>query len=125
MGKTFLSLEQSMAVQPDDVTCLWPEGPPTKLEGVGPEIEFRAAVGVAADAAMLRNVSEPTLGNRSRRRSEQAANARGQCHRERAPECDARCTNRNAGATDVRSQPAQDREENQRGTGHDGDELRC
>lgn len=50
-----------MAVRSDDVIHLWPEGPPTKLEGVGPEIDFRAAVGVAADAAMLRNVSEPTL----------------------------------------------------------------
>jgi acetyl esterase/lipase len=50
-----------MAVQSDDVIDLWPEGPPTKLEGVGPEIEFRAAVGVAVNAAMLRNVSQPTL----------------------------------------------------------------
>jgi dienelactone hydrolase len=46
---------------PDEVIRLWPEGPPLKLAGVGPEVEFRAPVGVAADAAMLRNVSEPTL----------------------------------------------------------------
>jgi acetyl esterase/lipase len=44
-----------------DVIPLWPAGPPTKLEGVGLEVEYRAPVGVAADAAMLRNVSEPTL----------------------------------------------------------------
>jgi acetyl esterase/lipase len=44
-----------------DVIPLWPAGPPTRLEGVGPEVEYRAPVGVAADAAMLRNVSEPTL----------------------------------------------------------------
>jgi len=50
-----------MAVQSEDVIRLWPEGPPTKLEGVGPEIEFRGPVGTAGDAAMLRNVSEPTL----------------------------------------------------------------
>jgi len=50
-----------MAVQSQDVIRLWPEGPPTKLEGVGPEIEFRGPVGTAGDATMLRNVSEPTL----------------------------------------------------------------
>ncbi len=50
-----------MTVQADDVIRLWPEGPPTKLEGVGPEVEYKAPVGVAASAVMLRNVSEPTL----------------------------------------------------------------
>ena len=45
----------------DDVIRLWPEGPPSKLEGVGPEVAFRGPVGHAGDAAMLRNVSEPTL----------------------------------------------------------------
>ncbi len=46
---------------PDEVIRLWPEGPPSKLEGVGPEIAFRGPVGTTGDAAMLRNVSEPTL----------------------------------------------------------------
>ena len=46
---------------PDEVIRLWPEGPPSKLEGVGPEVTFRGPVGTAGDAAMLRNVSEPTL----------------------------------------------------------------
>jgi hypothetical protein len=46
---------------PDNVIRLWPDGPPSKREGVGPEIEFRGPVGTAGDAAMLRNVSEPTL----------------------------------------------------------------
>jgi acetyl esterase/lipase len=50
-----------MAVQSEDVIRLWPEGPPTQLEGVGPEIEFRGSLGTAGDAVMLRNVSEPTL----------------------------------------------------------------
>jgi acetyl esterase/lipase len=45
----------------DDVIRLWPEGPPSKLEGVGPEITFRGRVGTGGDAAMLRNISEPTL----------------------------------------------------------------
>jgi hypothetical protein len=50
-----------MAVPSEDVIHLWPEGPPTKLPGVGPEIEFRAPVGTVGDAMMLRNVSEATL----------------------------------------------------------------
>jgi len=45
----------------DEVIKLWPEGPPTKIEGVGPEAAYQAPVGVAAKATMLRNVSEPTL----------------------------------------------------------------
>jgi len=51
----------SASTMPAEVIRLWPEGPPTKLEGVGAEIEFRGPVGTAGDAAMLRNVSEPTL----------------------------------------------------------------
>jgi acetyl esterase/lipase len=51
----------SRDIMPVDVIRLWPEGPPTKLEGVGPEIEFRGPVGTAGDATMLRNVSEPTV----------------------------------------------------------------
>ena len=50
-----------MSVQPDEVIRLWQDGPPTKIEGVGPEAEYRAPVGVAKNATMLRNVSEPTL----------------------------------------------------------------
>ena len=46
---------------PDEVIRLWPDGPPSRLEGVGPEVEVRAPVGVAGDAVILRNVSEPTL----------------------------------------------------------------
>ena len=46
---------------PDEVIRLWPEGPPSNLEGVGPEVAFRGPVGTARDAAVLRNVSEPTL----------------------------------------------------------------
>ena len=46
---------------PDEVIRVRPEGPPSKLKSVGPEVAFRAAVGSAGDVAMLRNVSEPTL----------------------------------------------------------------
>src|SRR5215472_934993 len=52
---------QDMSTQPNEVIRLWPDGPPTKIEGVGPEAEYRAPVGVAANATMLRNVSEATL----------------------------------------------------------------
>ena len=47
--------------RPEDVIGLWPDGPPSKLEGVGPEVELRAPVGGAGDAPILRNGSEPTL----------------------------------------------------------------
>jgi acetyl esterase/lipase len=47
--------------QTDEVIRLWPDGPPSKLEGMGIEAEYRAPVGVAGDATILRNVSEPTL----------------------------------------------------------------
>lgn len=46
---------------PDEVSRLWPDKPPSEIEGVGPEIAFRAPVGAAGEATMLRNVSEPTL----------------------------------------------------------------
>jgi hypothetical protein len=50
-----------MTALPSEVIRLWPEGPPSTLEGFGPEVTFRGSVGTAGDAAMLRNVSEPTL----------------------------------------------------------------
>ena len=46
---------------PEDVIRLWPEGPPTTIEGVGPEIQFSGPVGVAGGAVMLRNTLDPTL----------------------------------------------------------------
>jgi acetyl esterase/lipase len=46
---------------PGEVLQLWPEGPPSKMRGVGPESEFAGPPGVAAGTVMLRNVSEPTL----------------------------------------------------------------
>jgi acetyl esterase/lipase len=46
---------------PNEVIPLWSEGAPTKLEGVGPETEFRGLAGVSVDTLMRRNVSEPTL----------------------------------------------------------------
>src|ERR1700733_7857615 len=48
-------------ISPRDIIRLWPDGPPTKLEGVGSEGAFRASVGTVGDAAILRNVSVPTL----------------------------------------------------------------
>src|SRR5579862_5449489 len=52
---------KSSASMPRDIIRLWPDGPPTTLDGVGPEVEFRGPVGTVGDAAMLRNVSDSTL----------------------------------------------------------------
>ena len=45
----------------DEIIPLWPKGPPTKLDNVGRELEFKGAPGLAEGTTMLRNVSEPTL----------------------------------------------------------------
>lgn len=50
-----------MAAQSVEVIRLWPDGPPTVLEDVGPEVEFSGPPGLAAGTKMLRNVSDPTL----------------------------------------------------------------
>ena len=50
-----------MTAQFSDMIRIWPDGPPTTLQGVGPEVAFRGPVGAADDAAMLRNVSDPSL----------------------------------------------------------------
>ena len=44
-----------------EVIRLWNDRPPTVIDGVGPEMEFRGLNGVSADTIMLRNVSDPTL----------------------------------------------------------------
>ncbi|HYD46636.1 MAG TPA: dienelactone hydrolase family protein [Phenylobacterium sp.] len=44
-----------------EVIALWPDGPPSVIEGVGPEAAYKASAGVAAGTTMLRNVSEATL----------------------------------------------------------------
>src|SRR5689334_12694154 len=46
---------------PTEIIRLWQEGPPSKMEGVGPEVEFRGIDGVSKGTVMLRNVSDPTL----------------------------------------------------------------
>src|ERR1700689_1432297 len=52
---------KSVMPLPGDIIRLWPDGPTTTLDGVGPEVEFRGKVGTVGDAAILRNVSHPTL----------------------------------------------------------------
>jgi hypothetical protein len=52
---------KSVTSLPRDIMRLWPDGPTTRLDTVGPEREFRGRVGTVGDAAMLRNVSDPTL----------------------------------------------------------------
>jgi acetyl esterase/lipase len=52
-----------MAARPfaAEVIHLWPTGPARTIEGVSPESAFQGPAGVAGDATMLRNVSNPTL----------------------------------------------------------------
>jgi dienelactone hydrolase len=44
-----------------DIIRLWPDGPPTSIDGVPPEVEYPVHAGVAAGTTFLRNVSDPTL----------------------------------------------------------------
>jgi acetyl esterase/lipase len=44
-----------------EVLRLWPDGPPTTLEGVGDEVAYPVRRGVAAGTTFLRNISDPTL----------------------------------------------------------------
>jgi acetyl esterase/lipase len=44
-----------------DVLELWPEGPPTRISDVPPEVAYEVRGGVAAGTTFLRNISEPTL----------------------------------------------------------------
>lgn len=45
----------------EEVIRLWPDGPPSKHDDVGPETEFRGFGGTSVGTLMLRNVSEATL----------------------------------------------------------------
>jgi acetyl esterase/lipase len=40
---------------------LWPEGPPTRIDGVPDEVEYPVRAGVAVGTTFLRNISDPTL----------------------------------------------------------------
>ena len=48
-------------MEPAKVIQLWPDGPPTVIEGVPDEIEYRVKTGVAKGTKFLRNISDPTL----------------------------------------------------------------
>lgn len=52
-----------MSASPEtpEIIRLWPDGPPSQIEGVGPEGTFQPPTGVAAGTTMLRNVSDATL----------------------------------------------------------------
>jgi dienelactone hydrolase len=40
---------------------LWPDGPPTRIDGVPDEVEYPVRAGVAVGTTFLRNISDPTL----------------------------------------------------------------
>jgi acetyl esterase/lipase len=44
-----------------EILRLWPDGPPTTIEGVPDEVEYPAPAGLAEGTTFLRNVSDPTL----------------------------------------------------------------
>ena len=44
-----------------EVITLWPDGPPTRIADVPPEVAYEVRAGVAAGTTFLRNISEPTL----------------------------------------------------------------
>lgn len=44
-----------------EVITLWPDGPPTRIADVPPEVAYEVHAGVAAGTTFLRNISEPTL----------------------------------------------------------------
>ena len=44
-----------------EIIKLWPDGPPTRIDGVPDEVEYPVQAGVAKGTTFLRNISEPTL----------------------------------------------------------------
>jgi acetyl esterase/lipase len=44
-----------------EVIRLWPDGPPTRIDGVPDEVEYPVRAGIAAGTTFLRNISDPTL----------------------------------------------------------------
>jgi acetyl esterase/lipase len=44
-----------------EIIRLWPEGPPTTIEGVPDEVAYPVKAGVAEGTTFLRNISDPTL----------------------------------------------------------------
>jgi acetyl esterase/lipase len=44
-----------------EVIELWPNGPPTRIDGVPPEASYVVRAGVAEGTTFLRNISQPTL----------------------------------------------------------------
>lgn len=51
----------TIAGSSDEIIPLWPEGPPSRLEGVGAEATYVAPAGVAAGTTMLRNITDATI----------------------------------------------------------------
>ena len=45
----------------EEVIRLWPDGPPTTIEGVGDEVGYVVPAGIAKGTTFLRNISDPTL----------------------------------------------------------------
>jgi acetyl esterase/lipase len=44
-----------------EVIRLWPDGPPSRIDGVGDEVAYPVRAGLAVGTTFLRNISDPTL----------------------------------------------------------------
>jgi acetyl esterase/lipase len=64
LGESGWDMPSDVTVVPADaveVITLWPDGPPTRIDNVPPEVAYEVPAGVAAGTTFLRNISEPTL----------------------------------------------------------------
>jgi acetyl esterase/lipase len=50
-----------MDLAPSEVIRLWPDGPPTQIDGVPDEVAFEVPEGIAKGTTFLRNISDATL----------------------------------------------------------------
>ena len=50
-----------MSADPVEIIRLWPDGPPTVIDNMPPEVSYPSKGGNAEGTVMVRNVSDPTL----------------------------------------------------------------
>jgi dienelactone hydrolase len=56
-----IEIKAGAEISLNPVIRLWPDGPPSSLPGVGPEITFPSPAAFGPETVMLRNVSDPSL----------------------------------------------------------------
>ncbi len=55
------AVEMTVLPQDDVEVVTRPDGPPTRIENLPPEVAYEVRDGIAAGTTFLRNISEPTL----------------------------------------------------------------